>query len=136
MEISLLGVFLAAVASMVIGMTWYNPKVLGTAWMQMSGLSPQVMGASKTLMIVNPLIAFVANIIMAYVLAHFAIAWGVYDWASALELAFWVWLGFQVPIALGVVLWEMKSWKLFFLNSAHQFVSVIVMSLVLLYFMF
>ncbi len=34
-EISLIGVALAAVANIILGMIWFNPKVLGTYWMKL-----------------------------------------------------------------------------------------------------
>ncbi|HXB39598.1 MAG TPA: DUF1761 domain-containing protein [Bacteroidia bacterium] len=33
--------FLAALIPMIIGFIWYNPKVLGTAWMTASGMTPE-----------------------------------------------------------------------------------------------
>ena len=77
------------------------------------------------------IVAVFAAVVMAYVMAHFGIAWGVFDVIGAIELAFWLWIGFVVPVTLGVVLWEGKSVKLFFINAGYWLVSMVVASVIL-----
>lgn len=119
---------------MVLGMVWYNPKVLGSLWMKLAGVSPEAMGANKAAMITGPVIGLVMSIISAYVLAYFGVAWGVMSIPEAIELAFWVWIGFQMPIVMGAALWEMKSWKLVALNGAYQFLALVIMAVALVTF--
>jgi hypothetical protein len=38
---NILVIFLAALVPLVVGFIWYNPKVLGTAWMEASGMTPE-----------------------------------------------------------------------------------------------
>ncbi len=45
----------------------------------------------------------------------------------------WIWLGVVVPIHMGGVLWEGKSWKLFALNCAYSLIQLLAMGLVLNY---
>lgn len=130
-EVSALPVILAGLANMIIGFVWYNPKVFGDSWMHMVGLTKEKADASAKMMPVMSLIALFAAIVMAYVMAHFAIAWGVWDWIGAVELAFWLWLGFVVPPMLGVVLWEGKPWKLFAINAGFWFVGLVSMGVIL-----
>jgi hypothetical protein len=132
-EVSLLPIILGGIANLVIGFVWYNPQVFGTAWMTLAGLSKEHMEAGMKKMPLMALIGTVAAVVMAYVMAHFAIAWGVWDWIGAVELAFWLWLGFVVPALLGVVLWEGKRVKLFIINAGYWLVSMIVMSLILIF---
>ena len=116
---------------MVIGMVWYNPKVLGTSWAKLAGVSDETMAKGKKTMPLMAAVGLFFAVVMAYVMAHFALAWGVFDWIGAIELAFWLWIGFVVPPLLGVVLWEGKSVKLYFINIGYWFVAMIVMSLIL-----
>ena len=133
-EVSALPVILAGLANMISGFVWYNPKVFGDSWMHMVGLTKEKADASAKMMPVMSLIALFFAIVMAYVMAHFAIAWGVWDWIGSVELAFWLWLGFIVPPLLGAVLWEGKSWKLFAINAGYWFVGLCASSLVLISF--
>lgn len=41
MSLNFLAILVAAVIPMALGMIWYNPKVLGTAWMNASGMTEE-----------------------------------------------------------------------------------------------
>ncbi|MCF7568717.1 DUF1761 domain-containing protein [Sabulilitoribacter arenilitoris] len=43
MPINLIAIPIAAVAALVVGFIWYNPKVFGNAWMQASGMTEEKM---------------------------------------------------------------------------------------------
>lgn len=127
----MLAIAIAGCANVAIGFVWYHPRVFGSAWMKMANIAPErAPGTMK--MVGHTFVGLVASIITAYVLLYFGMAWGVYDWATAIELGFWVWLGFQTPLVLGGVLWEMKPWKWLALNGAYYFLATITMSLIIL----
>lgn len=130
-DVALWPVIFAAVANMIIGFIWYHPKVFGTAWMRMAGIAPDAAERGKARMPYMMLIALVGSLIVSYVLNWFGIAWGVYDWAGAVELGIWVWLGFVAPMMLGSVLWEQKPVKLYILNVGYWLVTLVVMSVIL-----
>ena len=130
-EVTLWPVLAAGVANIVIGFIWYHPKVFGATWMQLANISPQVAESKKKLMPLMVFFGFCASVIAAYVMNHFGIAWGVFDWIGGVELGFWIWLGFVAPVLLGVVLWEGKSFKLFTINAGYWLVSFIVMGVIL-----
>ena len=134
-EVSYVAVLAATVVGFVVGFVWYHPSVFGTMWMKLSGISPSAAEAGKKNMVQSMVLGFVGTAITAYVLAHFATVWGAQDFMGALQLAFWVWLGFQMPIHLGSVLWEQKSWNLFALNAAYWLVGTIAMAGVLVFMM-
>lgn len=133
-EVNYIAVLVAGLVPVILGMIWYNPKVFGGMWMRLANLSPEAMERGKKLMPFHALIGLVGALVMAYVLTHFGIAWGVFDWIGAIELGFWVWLGFQVPVLLSPTLSEMKPWKLFFLNAAYQLVATVLVAVVLVLF--
>lgn len=132
-EVTLLPVLFAGFASVVIGFIWYHPNVFGSVWMRHAGLSPEKMEAGKKKMPMMALAGLVASIVAAYVMNHFGIAWGVFDWIGGIELGFWTWLGFVVPSMLGSVLWEGKSVTYFSINAGYWLTSFIVMALVLVF---
>lgn len=41
MSLNFLAILVAAIIPMALGMIWYNPKVLGTAWMNASGMTEE-----------------------------------------------------------------------------------------------
>jgi len=131
-EVNYLAVLVAGIANFILGMVWYAPKIFGGAWMRMSNITPEMAERGKRRMPFMAFVAFVAGVIMAYVLSFFAIAWGVFDVIGALDVAFWTWLGFMAPVLLGSVLWEQKPVKLYLINAGYWLVSLIVMGQILL----
>ena len=139
MDITLhyLAVLVAAIASMVVGFLWYGP-LFGKKWMGMMGMTEADINAAKQNkggMGKSYVIAFIGSLVTAYVLAHIitmARMAGVSSGVSGgITSAFWVWLGFFATTALGGVLWERKSWSLYFLNTIHQLVMLLAMGAIL-----
>jgi len=119
---------------MVLGFLWYGP-VFGQAWKKEMGFTDESMRKMK--MSANQAYAMMAvtALVQAYVLAITLdiskVAFGGLDVAMALQGGFWLWLGFIAITQLGVVLWEGKSWKLFFLNVSYSLVSILIMSAII-----
>lgn len=131
LQVEFLPILFAGVVSVVIGFVWYHPKVFGSAWIRLTNLSPEAVEKGKKRM---PLMAFfglLASMLAAYVMNYFGIAWGVYDVIGAIELGFWLWIGFVAPTMLGIVLWEQKSFKLYGINALYWLVSFIAMAIIL-----
>jgi Protein of unknown function (DUF1761) len=55
----------AALVPMVMGFIWYNPKVFGTAWMNLAGLTEEKMKSGNMAVI----------FIMSFVLSFFLCIW-------------------------------------------------------------
>ena len=137
--VNYLAVLVAGVASMVVGFLWYG-VFFKKQWMEMMGITTESMAGMKMSANMAYLIQFVASLVMACVLARL-INWGLiyYPEVSALKVGiyvgFWAWLGFVAPVTLGVVLWENKPWKLWFINASHYLVGLLVMGAVLSFWM-
>lgn len=132
MSINFANVLIAAIGAMVVGGLWYSPKLFGNTWMKLSGISMEKMDESKKRGMWKLYLGqFVFSIISAYILAHFISLQGITDLNGAGALAFWIWLGFIVPILAGNSLWGGKSPKLFVLDGAQHLIALVVMSLIL-----
>jgi hypothetical protein len=127
-------VVVAAVASMAVGFVWYG-FLFRKSWMELMGYTVESMEQMKMSATKAYILQFVASLVMAYVLAHsliFASAYtGTAGAAAGMTAGFWSWLGFVAPITLGVVLWENKPWKLWFINASNYLVALIVMGMIL-----
>ncbi len=123
-------VFVAAIASFLLGWLWHGP-LFGKQWMAMMGITPERIKTMKMKPTTAMALGFVSLVVMACVLAHFVAAWGAVGVAGAFSLAFWVWLGFVAMVHLGSVLWEGRSVKLYLFNVAYQFAVLFLMSLIL-----
>lgn len=63
MNINFLIIFLAALIPMAVGFIWYNPKVLGTAWMNASGMTEEKAKGANMAVIFG--LAFLFSFMMA-----------------------------------------------------------------------
>jgi len=125
----MLGAIVASgLSALGIGMIWYHPKVFGSIWARMSGLTPEMQEVSKRKMPVMAFFGFLAAMLVAYVMSYVSAAWGFYTWQGGLQLGFWCWAGFVAPILLGSVLWEQKSFSLYLINAAYWLITLMVMA--------
>lgn len=132
--INYVAVLVAALAQMALGMMWYGP-VFGKQWMAMMGFSKDSMKSMAMTPIKAMIIGFIVALIMSYVLAHSIVFASTYlqitGISAGLQGGFWNWLGFIAPVTIGAVLWEGKSWKLWFLNAAYWLVALCMMGAII-----
>jgi hypothetical protein len=135
--INFIAVFVAAIASMIIGFIWYGP-LFGKEWSKLMGwgdMTPEKMKEMQKKARPAYAITFVAALIMAYVLAHallfVSLNMGTIGFFAGLSAGFWCWLGFVMPVSLGTVLWDQKPWKLWFINTGYWLVLLLVMGVIL-----
>lgn len=137
--INYLAVLGAAVLAIGLGFLWFGP-LLGKQWMASMGISPEKMeamkaeardkGMGKTYALMT-----IATLIMSYVLAHALIFASTYlnvsGISAGLQAGFWNWLGFVMPVTLGSVLWDNKSWTYFAITSGYYLAALLIMGIVL-----
>src|SRR3989338_10473535 len=133
-HVNYLAVGAAVIANFVFGWLWYSPLLFAKPWAREMGMDmskkpdPKVMMRGMILMIIG-------SFLVAWVLAHNAAVWrpstwnvpGAADGPAALlgfQSGFFTWLGFFVPQLLGSVAWENRSWKLFGINAAYNFLAL------------
>ena len=66
----------AAVAALVIGAIWYNPKVFGNTWMRASGMTPEKMKGS------NMAVIFGLSLLFAILLASLLMQFTNHQWGA------------------------------------------------------
>ena len=157
MNINFIAVLLAALVPMAIGFIWYNPKVLGTAWMNVTGMTPEK--AKQSNMAVVFIVSFVMSLMMAFIMQamvihQFHLASLFYklpvDDASTPEGALYKqvmdllggsWRTFKhgalhgfiggfflaFPIICTNSLFEQKGWKYIWINAGYWIVSMTIM---------
>ena len=134
-DVNYLAVLVAAVAAMVVGFAWYSPALFGKQWMKLMGYSSESLKKAQKEMGKWYGLSFVLALVTAYVLSHvMALGDNFYHYPrvqSGLTSAFWMWLGFVMPVQLMTEVFGGKKWKLFYINTGHQLVSMLVMGIVL-----
>lgn len=131
-DVNYTAVVVASVVSMIMGMVWYSKKVFGKQWMKLSGMTDKkIEEAKKRGMIKIMFMAFIATIITSIVLANIIKFMRVSDLSGGLFAGFLIWLGFIATNNLNSVLWENKPFKLYYINTGHHLVSMLVMGAIL-----
>lgn len=123
--INYLAVLIAAVAGFVFGSVWYG--VLGKPWMA-------AVGKSKEDFKPHPLpfiIAFVCQLVMAWLLAGMIGHLGEVTIAGALITAVFVWLGFVITTMMVNHRFQSATWALTAIDGAHWLGVLLVMGLVI-----
>lgn len=133
--VNYLAIIVATVASMVVGFLWYGP-VFGKQWMTLMGFTRESMEeAKKKGMGKSYALMALGSLLTVYVLSHVITFGAAYTNTSGVSAglsgAFWVWLGFAVPLTMSSFLWEGKSFKLWILNAGYYLVSFLVMGSIL-----
>lgn len=129
-DINIWAILTGGLSAVIVGFIWYSPVVFGKLWMALAGIADGDLEAGKKKMPLMAFTGFLAATILAWVMAHFAIVWGALTIGSALEIGFWVWLGFMMPVQLSPVLWEGKSLKYFAINAGYWLVTTVVVAII------
>lgn len=136
-----IGAIAAALAfNIVLGSVWYGP-LFGKRWMKETGFN-NANRPDKKEMIKAMIIMLIGAFLMIFVLAHSVQVWRPSVWEKGADqpayiygffAAFFIWLGFFLPVQLNMVVFEKKSWALLAINSGYQFVSLLAVGMILSY---
>jgi len=140
-KLNFIAIGLGTLAFFFLGFLWYTP-LFGKIWAKEMGFSRD-MEVSKSFMIRSLLLNLFGNFLLAFVLSHNIFAWDARSWghdsnfvgqgqAAAMSEIF-TWLGFFLPQDLSAVTWQMKSWKLFFINTSYHLVGLLIVSMILVF---
>lgn len=134
MALNWLASVVAVLALIALGMLWYGP-VFGKTWTRLVGMNSESMTGMKRGMAWRYAVQIVGACVVVFVLGR-AIAVGgasegIFGVRAAFHFAFWNWLGFIAPVTVGMVLWEGKPWKYWFIVAGYWLVALILAGLIL-----
>lgn len=125
--INWLAVIAAALSAFLVGGIWYSPALFANAWMVDSNLDPEVLKASNKGRAFGMTAVF--SLIMAVNLAMFlADAKTDVSWGATAGFLAGVWTFSAIAIHS---LFELKSWRLIFINGGYSVVSLTLMGLII-----
>ncbi len=131
-EINYIAVILATLSSMLVGTVWYTPKVFGNYWMKAANVTP----SGNTKDAVRPIIVTViVSFITAWVLAGAAfISFDFYGgsfFVNALVTGIVLWGGFTAARFITHDQFDGRPTGLTVLNVAHEFVTIVIMAIII-----
>ncbi len=145
MEMNFLILAAAALIPMVMGFIWYNPKILGTAWMKETGMTEEKAKTANMPLILG--LSYLFSFFLAVVLQNIVIhQWSVFSLVGGDAEAMltgvpaammaeygevfrtfghgafhgtFVGIFFSFPVLATNGMFEQRSWKLILINSAY-----------------
>lgn len=133
-HLNYLAVFVAAIATMVIGILWYSPLLFAKAWTREMGYDMNDKAKMEEMRkSAGPAYAgsFVASLISAFTLALVLHGLRAEDLHFGLMAGFHIWLGFVATVQFTGTLFAKQSMKLFAINTGYQLVCYLAMSAIL-----
>ncbi|MFT6866197.1 MAG: hypothetical protein ACJA08_001026 [Cyclobacteriaceae bacterium] len=138
-NINMMAILIVVVANFIFGFLWYTP-IFGKLWAKEMGFDPNQKPQTGA-MIKGMVFMVIGNFLFAWVLANNMSVWNPVTWglppsdmspmANASMAAVFTWLGFYLPVDIGAVTWEGKSWKLFAINTGYHFLSLVIAAMIL-----
>lgn len=117
-KVNIAAILVAVVVNFILIFVWYTALFM-KIWVKEMGYDPNMRPDRKT-MVKGMAFTAIGSFLFTWVLAWTLAGWQFIPGAkeisplvNALNSAFFLWLGFYVPVHLSAIVWEKKSWKLF-----------------------
>lgn len=136
MEVSVnyVAVLLAAVSSMVVGSLWYSKAMFLDSWTKLGRVKSDPNWGSSTMMPMM-VMTFIASLVTAYILAHVIFLSNSFFQNAliqdALMTGFWLWLGLTAARMFTHDIFENRRKKFTLINAGNEFVTLMVMALII-----
>ena len=125
-RVNYIAVVVAAVAHFLLGAVWFT--VLQKPWLEAIGKTMDQLTGSPAL---GYVVAFVSNLIIAWVLARMIIATGRAGLAGGVAMAAILWLGFTATTMGTAFVFEGRSLEAFAVIAGYPLVGMLVMGAIL-----
>ena len=127
-HVNYLAVLVAAIANYAIATIWYA-AIFGKLWQKLTGITDMKPAP------MNIVLVFIGSFVLSFVLYHSIVFGNAYFKMSGISGGlmggFFGWLGYIAPVSLMTKLYEKKPWKLWLMDNAFWFISLLVMGIIL-----
>lgn len=134
-EVNYLALIAAVIVSMVIGFVYYMNPVIAKPWMKLMGYSKDDVRPSGSemgkLYGTSAVLALVTSFVLYHVITMSIAYFNYSPVMTGITSAFWMWLGFMMPVQATDVLFSKKPFKLFAINTGYQLASLLGMGIVI-----
>ncbi len=126
-----LGIFLALLATYVIGSVWHGP-LFGTLWMKLNNIPmPKKEDVKFSMMLPGLSANLVMVILQSAVLGRTFQIVRLDNIGQALLIATIIWLPFSALLLANIYAWSGKSYKVWLLDAAHAWISILAVAAIL-----
>lgn len=138
--INYLAIVVTVVVLIALGSVWFGP-LFGKAYMKEVGVTPEEVEkfkndpAAKKKMMKSYLFMALGSVVMVFMLSCSIVFVSSYLHLSGMtagaKTAVISWLGFVLPVSMGGVLWENKTWKWWGITAGYYLVALLVAGCIL-----
>lgn len=130
-SLNYVAILIAAVVAWLAGAAWY--MTLSKAWTAALGMTPEQMEAAKRRPGAHlPFIyAFVAELVMAWVLAGLLGHIGAFNLRGGVISAAFCWVGFVLPTMLVNNTFAQRDWRLLLIDGGHWLLVLLLMGAII-----
>lgn len=140
-KLNFVAIGIAVLASFLLGFIWYS-FLFNKSWQKEMGYTER-MQVRKGQMVRSLLLNLVGTFLMVFVFSHNIAAWNPSTWGhteqfmspagAAFSSAMFTWLGFYVPQDFNKISFQMRSWKLFFIDTSYNLASLLLAAFILVF---
>lgn len=135
MDVNYKLVVLATIAQFILGGLWYSQIMFGKWWMQIMECTDLTKEEIKKLQKEMAPFYGLQLLLTLFTTISFANLLPYISAFSSYHTAFWIWIGFIVPIQIGAVIWgntKRQYWiKQIFVMVSFQLVAIMLMAWIL-----
>jgi hypothetical protein len=130
------GVLISAAFMMIIGMVWYSPLLFGKKWMELIGMTPDMVAGAKQQGRKSIAIMVLVSLVMSYVLAVIINNLLILSIRQAALVGLATWIGFVATTMSTEYLFvvQKRPWQLYLINTGYHLASLVVGSVILYFF--
>lgn len=123
-HVNWLAVIGAAIVAFAVGGIWYGP-LFGKRWMELIGKRPEEIGNPTIPLVVSFFTALVAATALAVLVTPFA-----NDLLTAAFVGLLVWVASGLVLKLNDLMYGGRPAGLFYLDSIHHLIAIVVMAII------
>lgn len=131
-HVNYLAVIVAMLSSLAVGSAWYAQATFGKIWARLANIDTT---KHKDGLLTSIAITVVVSLVTAYILAHVAYLSNQFFHHSFLQdavmTAFWLWLGLVAARIITRDAFEGRPTTLTLLNIGSEFVTIMIMGLII-----
>lgn len=127
-RVNYIAVVATAVLYWLIGAVWYSPWLFASQWLALIGKNMDELKKNGSMPYVG---AFLANLVIAYVLARIVIYGRAQTLFKGFQIGLILSLAFVATTSLTVYLYEGRSLQLFLINAGYPVAGMSVMGTIL-----
>lgn len=127
-DINVWAVLVVWLVYMVVGAFWYSPAGFANHWTRLTKIDIMKIPPAEATRIL--LSVAVSSLIQAITLGIIFTSLEVMDVANGLLVGLVLWLGLVTATTVGVTLYQRRSWRFLWLNSAYFFVVMLIGSVI------